>query len=102
MLQRNGINLSFNWCLSGFSRRSCLCHCHPSYANANRFPIKHYIVETQKHAVLGPFSNEVGEKSSICGPKASATYGFHEKKRRNREDSGASRGRQWGKGTKNA
>jgi hypothetical protein len=62
----------------------------PSYAN--RFPIKHYIVETQKHAVFRPFSNEVGEKSSICCPKASATYGFHAKKDAETGDFGVSSG----------
>jgi hypothetical protein len=45
----------------------------PLDANANRFQFEHYIDKVQKHAVLGPFSNEVGEKSSICCPKASAT-----------------------------
>jgi hypothetical protein len=42
-------------------------------ANANRFPIEHYIAESRKHAVFRAFSNEVGEKSSICCSKASGT-----------------------------
>ena len=54
--------------------------------------LEHYIVETQKHAVFGPFSNEAGEKSSICGLKASARFNLDTKKAPKPEVSGASLG----------
>jgi hypothetical protein len=54
-----------------------------SLSFANRFGVEHYIVEVRKHAVSGPFSNEVREKSSICCPKASGRFVSNAKKRRN-------------------
>jgi hypothetical protein len=63
-----------------------------SLSFANRFGVEHYIVEAQKHAVYGPFSNEAREKSSICCPKASGRFVSNAKKRRNPQDSGANFG----------